>query len=199
MTSQIKVVLLGDSSVGKTSIILKYTQDKFDPNQETSIGNGYGNKPINIEGTEYILNIWDTAGTEKYNSVSKLCLEECQILLLCFSITDHKSFENLENWKNLASSVLNTKSLVLGIVGNKSDLYENEQVKDEEANTYAEKNDAIYKLVSAKEGIGINQLFEDITKKYIDSGFSKIFYMNRLSISSNIIPKDNNRKKSCCK
>ena len=71
MDNQIKIALLGDSYVGKTSIILKYIKNDFNEQEQPSIGNRYVCKKIVIDGTNYNLNIWDTAGTEKYNSVSK--------------------------------------------------------------------------------------------------------------------------------
>ena len=166
--NEIKMILLGDCGVGKTNIISRYLRNEYKETTMTTSGANYAMKKINIKGTTYQINIWDTAGQEKYNSVTKMFLQDSQILLLCYSITDHKSFEHLEYWYKLATDIIGT-NIVLGVAGNKSDLYEREQVKDSDGERFAKEHKALFKLVSAKTNKeGIDNLFDLLFKRYIN-------------------------------
>ena len=167
-SNQVKVILLGDCSVGKTSIIARYLKDIFNEEQMSTIGANYAMKDITIDGKKYTINLWDTAGQERYKSVTKLFLQDTQILLLCYAIDDRQSFNNLEYWYKFATNTIG-KKIVLGVAGNKSDLYENEKVKDSEGEKFASEHNGIFGLVSAKENKeGIDKLFESLFKKHID-------------------------------
>ena len=125
-------------------------------------------KKISLDGINFQINIWDTAGQERYRSVTKMFLQDSQILLLCYSITDRKSFDNLDFWLKLATDITG-KKIVLGIAGNKSDLFEKEQVKDSEGEEFARDHNGIFKLISAKTNKqGIDELFELLFKRYIN-------------------------------
>ena len=108
-----------------------------------TIGGNYAVKKINFNGTNFHINIWDTSGQEKFRSVTKMFLQDSQILLLYYSIDDRKSFNNLDYWLKLATDITG-KDIVIGIAGNKSDLFEREQVKDEEGKIYAKLHKAIF-------------------------------------------------------
>ena len=114
---------------------------------------------------------------------------------MCYSITSRKSFERLNYWKNLAEDVVNKKKILIVIVGNKSDLYNDEEVNEEEGIEYAQKNNATHKLVSAKNGTGINDLFEEVSKNYIESGANLMFENKSLNLSTKILEKN---KTKCC-
>ena len=166
--NEIKMILLGDCGVGKTNIISRYLRNEFKEGQLSTTGANYSMKKMNIKGITFQINIWDTAGQEKYRSITKMFLQDSQILLLCYSITDHKSFESLEYWYKLATDIVGT-NIVLGVVGNKSDLFEREQVKDSEGEEFAKAHKAIFKLISAKTNKeGIDILFNLLFKRYIN-------------------------------
>ena len=166
--NEIKMILLGDCGVGKTNIISRYLKNVFNEGQLTTTGANYAMKKININGTTFQINIWDTAGQEKYQSVTKMFLQEAQIILLCYSITEHKSFEHLEYWYKLAKDIIGS-NIVLGVAGNKSDLFEKEEVKDSEGQEFAKAHNAIFKLISAKsDKEGIDDLFDLLFKRYIN-------------------------------
>ena len=166
--NDIKMILLGDCGVGKTNIISRYLKNEFKEKEMSSTGANYAMKKIKINGINFNLNLWDTAGQEKFRSVTKMFVQESQIILLCYSIIDHKSFDNLSFWLNLVKDIIGNY-FVLGVAGNKSDLYEKEEVQDSEGENFANEHNAIFKLVSAKDNKeGIDLLFNELIKKYID-------------------------------
>jgi small GTP-binding protein len=195
---EIKVILLGDCGVGKTNIISRYLKDEFKDAQASTNGSNYIMKNIEINGKKYLANIWDTAGQEKYRAVTKMFVQDSHILILCYSIIDHKSFENLEFWYNLATDILG-KNIIIGVAGNKSDLYEEEKVNENEGINFAKTHNAIFKLVSAKQNKeSIDLLFEELFNKY---GKQKINENNndRNSVKIDKNKKVNkNEKSKCC-
>ena len=194
---EIKLILLGDCGVGKTNIISRYNNDEFNDSILSTSGANYVVKTIDIDGKNYQLNIWDTAGQEKYRSVTKMFIQDAQILILCYSIIEHKTFENLDFWYKLAIDILG-KDIILGIAGNKSDLFENEKVKDSEGKNYAKNHNAIFKLISAKEDKkSIDLLFEELLRKYIKkTADSKNNGKASVKIDKNT-NKKNNKKRFC--
>ena len=147
---ELKMILLGESGVGKTSIINRYFHDKFEETIVSTLSMSYVEKILEIGNYHIRLNIWDTIGQEKYRSISKLFMNETKIVLLVYDITNKNSFTSLDYWYNLCREALD-QTTVLGIAGNKSDLYLEQQVSDEEIKEYAEKCGALYAVVSCKE------------------------------------------------
>jgi len=169
----LKVVLIGESGTGKTSIIRRFAYRLFDEDCTSSISSQYTSKIIEIKdiNTSLKFDIWDTAGQEKFRSMTKLFYKDAKIILFVYDITYKKSFDELKNyWISQVQEHCNS-DVLLGIVANKNDLYINQQVTKEEGLELAEKIGAIYQITSAKSGFGINNLFENIGRKYIDPKF----------------------------
>ena len=146
----IKVVLIGESGVGKTSIIQRYVDNIFDPNVILSSSAQFISKTVELNDEQSIkFEIWDTAGQERFRSLAKIFYKDAKAIILVYDITNKVSFENLQNYwfKEIEENSLSDAILV--IVGNKSDLYENEQVTDEEGQKFAEEINAIFKRTSA--------------------------------------------------
>ena len=125
----IKVVLIGDSGVGKTSIIQRYVNDVYDPNQLLSSSAQFITKTVELNDEQSIkFDVWDTAGQEKFRALAKIFYKDAKAIVLVYDITNRSSFEQLQNYwfKEIEENSLSDAILV--IVGNKSDLYENEQV-----------------------------------------------------------------------
>ena len=199
--NEIKMILLGDCGVGKTNIISRYLKNEFKENEMATSGASYAMKKINLKGMNFQINIWDTAGQEKYRSVTKMFLQDSQILLLCYSITDRKSFENLDYWYKLATDITG-KNIVLGIGGNKSDLFAKEQVKDSEGEAFAKKHKAIFRLISAKSNKqGIDELFGLLFKRYIciKNGIDINRDFDSINLNKNQNKKGRKTKGKCCK
>ena len=170
---QVKVVLLGESGVGKTSIIAQFTSGKFDPDCVTSLSAQFISKTIEFENLQKAIkfDIWDTAGQEKYRALAKIFYKDAKVIILVYDITDQKSFEELKNyWYEMVSSNAD-KDAMIAIVANKNDLYDNAQVSQDEGLTYAKSIGAIFQSTSAKSDSGINTLFDNIGQKYFNPDF----------------------------
>jgi len=168
----IKIALLGDSGVGKSSIALRYTNDSFDDNYISTNGAAYSNKVVQKYGDTYQLDIWDTAGQERFRSLGKNFYKDAYIVLLVYDITRLESFENLKNIWYQELKENGEQNPIIAIVGNKSDLYEEEEiVKEEDARKYAKEINALFNLVSAKNGLGIENLFNDILDAYLKNNY----------------------------
>jgi ABC-type antimicrobial peptide transport system permease subunit len=112
------------------------------------------------------MNVWDTIGQEKYRSFTNLFFKNANIVILVYDITNKKSFEEIKNyWYKETLDNITNKDVILALIGNKTDLYENEQVSDEEGKKFAKQINAIFKTTSALSNIGINWLFENLGKK----------------------------------
>ena len=195
-TKEIKVILLGDSGVGKSSIINRYINNEFNEHSESTLGSNFCVQEIIKENIMYRLNIWDTSGQERYHSITNLFLKGSNIIILVYAIDSRSSFEGLEYWYKTINEYLSGENHILAIVGNKSDLLDDEVVSEEEGKKFAKEKNAIFKLVSAKSfPEGIFQLFQTVLdellkKNYID-----------LTVQSIVIKKRTTRikkKKKCC-
>ena len=200
LIKKLKVILLGNSGVGKSSIILKYVKDRFIEGMLPTIGSTYMQKVIIRDNIAYNLNIWDTSGTEKYHSVTKLFLQNAHIVILVYSIVDKQSLKGIDYWHNEVCNMLGN-NFVLSIVGNKCDLFDQEEIEaisEEEGEKIAKEKNAIFKLISAKKDKkGIDTLFEQLLDEYLNikaknENLSQSFMTN--SIDLDIIKK---RKKFC--
>ena len=170
---EIKMILLGESGVGKTSIIKRYLKDEFDSNEESTLSMSYVAKSLEIDKKKIRVNIWDTIGQEKYRSISKLFLNETKIVILVYSIISEQSFKELDYWYKLYKEVLD-EDTILGIAGNKMDLYLEQTVPDSKAREYAEQKKAIFSLLSAKDNKQSIDLFiEKLVNAYLNKKSSK--------------------------
>ena len=196
-SESIKIVLIGNSGVGKTCISQRYISNSYSSQEGSTVGASYFQKILQYNGKAIQLDIWDTAGQEKYRSMSRMFYKDAYIVLLIYDITDKQSFKDIKNvWiDELKRS--GEKHTVLAIVGNKSDRYLEEQVNEDDARKYADEIGAIYGLVSAKTGDCINQLFDNVVEKYFNPDF-----VARINIERKIQGKDDSiqiRKKSFAK
>ena len=171
----VKVVLLGDSGVGKTCLITRYISETFEQNTASTNGASYASKNVNYDKLKktITLDIWDTAGQEKYKALTKFFYKDAAIAILVYDITQKQSFESIKSYWYEQVKENGEKTVVLGIVGNKSDLYEQEEVPENEARQFAQSIGAIFALTSAKMNTGVDALFEDAGNKYLDPSFQQ--------------------------
>ena len=176
MTDPYKVVLIGESGVGKTCIIAQYIHNKFDPNVISSTCH-FIRKNIELsEGKSVLMDIWDTAGQEKHRALARIYYKKAKAAVLVYDITSKKSFEEIKNyWSGQVKEVCE-KDTILALVANKYDLYEEKQVSNEEGEEFAKSIGAIFVSTSAKNDSGIKALFESIATKILDPDFD--FYAN---------------------
>ena len=170
----IKVVLIGESGSGKTSIIQQFAYKIFDPNCATSISSQYVSKVISFSDLRKSLRveIWDTAGQERYRSMAKLFYQDAKIIIFVYDVTSKSSFDELINyWIPEVQNTINTKEVIFGLVANKSDLYEIECITAEQGIKLADDINAIFQKTSAKLGLGISTLFDNLGRTYLDPSF----------------------------
>ncbi|OMJ85870.1 hypothetical protein SteCoe_12712 [Stentor coeruleus] len=161
---QAKVVLIGDSGVGKSSLLDMFVMSTFKPNQESTVGGSFKSKEVHI-GTKIIkLNIWDTAGQERYQSLTKMYCRGASVAILVYDITKKETFDNLRKWHEIVLESGNT-DMIFAVVGNKEDLIEREEVKLEDARGFASKIGGFYRKTSARTGFGVESLFENVGYK----------------------------------
>ena len=150
-TTQHKVVLIGESGVGKTCIIAQFTNGKFDPNTVTSLTAQYIRKNVDLpEGDTITFDIWDTAGQEKYRALAKIFYKDAKAIVLVYDVTSEKSFNEIKNYWYEQIKQLGSENIVIALAANKSDLYEEKQVSNEEGEEFAKSIGAIFVSTSAK-------------------------------------------------
>lgn len=190
---EIKLILLGETGVGKTNIITRYLNNTFNEDSITTNSVSYMMKIIQRTKATYRLNIWDTAGEEKFRCITRNFLQDASIILLVYSIIDKNSFEGLDYWYKIVSEICDSNAAII-IVGNKSDLFMDQEVKDEEAKHFAEEKGALFKLVSAKlDKKGIDVLFDEALDKYIEKNKNNVNVVRKQNIK---ILNDKNNKKN---
>lgn len=162
-----KVVLLGNSGVGKTSIVLRLSECAFRPMTEPTIGSGVISKVIETNSGSVTLNIWDTAGEERYRSFTGLYSKGAAACIIVFDVTDMESFNTLDEWVLTFRENAEEKAKIF-IVGNKNDLVESRQVKFDASFKWAQDHGFTYQEVSAKTGENVDILFNEVANSLND-------------------------------
>ncbi len=192
---ELKVILVGNSGVGKTNLINVLTGRKFEQSIMTTTISTYVEKKMEMGNKKYNLEIWDTAGQEKFHSLTKLFIKESRIVLFVYDITDKNSFTEIKSWVKIVKEVLDDK-FVMGLAGNKKDLFLKEVINEVKGKEKAKEIGAIFKLTSAKEGEGIHELMESLLKEYIKRLNAGEF--QDLDTSSKLDIKKAKKKRKCC-
>ena len=162
----LKIVLIGEASVGKTSIIYQFIDKVFQEDIQSTVGGTFNSKLFRCNNNKIInLEIWDTAGQERYRCVTKMFYKEANVAILVYDITSKATFDELKNYWVEQVREASPKDIILVIVANKSDLFELEQVDEEEVRNYAKEINAEFFLTSAKDRYSIINLFKSIAKK----------------------------------
>ena len=195
---EVKIILLGDSGVGKTSIINRYINNRFNPDMVSSLGSTSNEKIIIKDDIKYKLIIWDTSGQEVYHSLTNLFIKGSNIVILVYSIDSLASFQGLNYWYKSVEEKIDGDNYILAVIGSKSDLINEEVVSEDEGKKYAEEKKAFFKLVSSKDDAkGINNLFESLLNELIQK---RPDFDQSKSINHKVEkkPKHKKDKKKCC-
>lgn len=198
-----KVVLLGESGVGKTSIITMFMDNEFTEDQQTTTGATFSTKSLTYDKyhKEISFEIWDTAGQEKYRSLTKMFYKDATIAILVYDITRYDSFEQLRDFWVGQLKDNAPKNLILAIAANKSDLIGEEKVDEGEARQFANSIGAIFRLTSAKQQNGVEDLFRDVGTKFLDPSYDGVREKRKSVKTQKIeepIKKPPTQKKGCC-
>ena len=165
-----KIVFIGESGVGKTSIISQFVNQTFQEDVESSSSSTYNSKTVIYDDNQALrLEIWDTAGQEKYRSLASMFYKEANAAILVYDITFKESFEQLQEYWVGQINENAPPTVILAICGNKSDLIKDEKVDEGEARNYAQEINALFYPTSAKNDYGITDLFLQIVKIYTNS------------------------------
>ena len=203
-----KVVLVGDTGVGKTCIIQRYVNNNFSESTESTVASTYTFKMIEFPQYKKTISfdIWDTAGQELYRALAKNFYLNASIGILVYDIRRKESFESIKNYWHEQLKESGEENMIIGIAGNKCDLFQDEEVSEEEAKQFAKSIGAVYKQTSCKESIGIDELFEECGRKYLEvnnllgsenkskSDKGKV----KLSENTNDNVNENKGRKKCC-
>ena len=199
-----KIILIGSSGVGKSSLIQRYTQKTFEDVYDCTIGVDFFTKTIDVNGKTVKLQIWDTAGTEKYRSITSSYYRGSHCALIVFDLTSKDSFESLPTWiENYYKNCNQEFDKNVIMIGNKNDLSEKRDVTQEKINDFIKLNNLVYFETSAKTGENVDESFQYIAQKLMEEeklkeklGVKREVKNNNLNLknSENLIT----NKKKCC-
>ena len=197
----LKILLIGDSQVGKTSLLLKYTEHIFPEEHIATIGVEYKDRFIIRDNYNIRLQIWDPAGQERFHSITKNIYRNAHGVLFVYDITNRESFNNIKNWIRDLQNVGN--DVRAAILGNKLDLESNRVIKHEEIEEICREYNMPFLETSARENINVNEgfdlivneLFKDKTQEQIVELFSR---KNRSDLSISTSKPSVKKKKNCC-
>ena len=194
---KIKIMIIGESKTGKTSLISRYCNNEFYGAYLSTIGIDFQIKNIILNNKNIRLQIWDTAGEERYRNIAKNYFQSSDGFIVVYDISNSESFDKLDNWiEQIKNNAQETSKMIL--FGNKSDMEDSRQVSKEEGEEYARKNNLSFFEVSAKEGTNVQEGFEFFVKEILNSFSPNENYKKRKSkmLSTPIqLPK---KKRSCC-
>ena len=189
-----KVVLVGETGVGKTNLITRYIYNTFDQNQVSTVSATYAKKTIKRnDGNEIILQIWDTAGQESYRGLTQLFYRNAAGIIIVYDITRKNTFEEIKNYWLKQVKENASKEAKIAIVGNKNDLFTKGEVDEEECRAFAEKIGAMFQLTSALNSNGVDKLFEDLADALSDN--SQGNKGNRIELNTR--RRNNDRRRFC--
>ena len=193
-----KVLLIGNSDVGKSSLILRYVDQIWNDVFVPTIGVDFKVKSLDVDQKRVKMQIWDTAGQERFRNVISSYFKGAHGILLIYDITTRDSFKELENW--LGEVERNASSQVLKIlIGNKCDLEEKREIPKDERQAFAYRNGMQFMETSAKNNTNVTEAFEALAKIMVESSNKK----NTIKIEKKTIKVDNGanlntKKKACC-
>ena len=199
---RIKLILLGDIGVGKTSIIQRYHKDIFNVNNESTFETNFIEKELKLREKEIIIELWDTVSQELYRSMNKIFIKYSKIVILVYDVTSKKSFESLRFWYDFINKEIGSKA-ILGLVGNKKDLIiddnYNEEISSLEGEEYASKIGATFALISAKESsIEIKELINKLIIKYFDTIENIEYHSESIIIDKKSFSMAIHKRNECC-
>ena len=169
----VKFIIVGDSSVGKSNILLRFSRNVFDPGHQATLGIEFANKHLLFNNIDYLVQVWDTAGQENFRSVTRAYYKASAVAMVVYDISNEESFQHIQAWikdcKDLAP-----KTVQLILIGNKSDLEDQRVISKEKGEQLASENNMLFFETSALNGNGVEEAFQksiELVDQKIRSGF----------------------------
>ena len=197
-----KLIIIGDSTTGKTNILSRYLNNKFDRDSKATIGMELGNKSFQIKNDTVNCQIWDTAGQERYRSMTKAYYQGALGAFIVYDITKRKTFENVENWMNDLRKCSDKKVTII-LLGNKNDLEDEREVKTEEGEMLAKNHDMAFMETSALNGTNVDKAFKSLVEEVYNKCHKEFESVTNVEIMKGSIinledKKDDKPKNKCC-
>ena len=169
---EVKIVLLGDPSVGKSSLVQRFYSDKFDDKYKITIGGAYIQKDVKLKNGDTLkLHIWDTGGQEKFRSMAELYYKDSVAAILVYDVSNKESLDSLDYWINELRSKIDNTNYIISLAGNKCDLpNENKVLSYNQGKIFCkDKKVPIFYETSAKTGIGVKEIFTSLAQKVYEA------------------------------
>jgi small GTP-binding protein len=192
-----RAVLVGDSSVGKTSILNRFVNNRFNPSEPNTVGALYESYTSSRLGHEVEVQIWDTAGTEQYRSLTPVYFRQAAGAIIVYDITSRSSFASLETWLSMFRGFCQENAAVM-IVANKLDLDEFRRVEPTEGREWAQKNNCRFAETSAQTGEGVTDLFNDLVDALVEQSTGAMDAMDNSGQRVELAKDGQGDKGSCC-
>ena len=202
--SKIKVIFVGDGEVGKTSLITQFTTKTFNTEHMMTLPGDNSSKQLEVNGEILNLEIWDTAGQEKFRTTNKIFMKNAKIVIFVVDITNKNSINGLNYWFKEVKDNLDLNNVVTGIASNKSDLYEKREFEQSEIDNFAKKNNIDFTdETSARDFDSIHNFFVEIGKKYIEkhkgnNNEDNDINHGSIKVDKKSIKQKKNSKNGCC-
>lgn len=172
-----KAIILGDSGVGKTSLMNQFMSNRFTTQYKATIGADFSAKQMEVEGKNVVMQLWDTAGQERFQSLGVAFYRGADCCVLVFDLTDTKSFDNLDSWREeflSQAAPQDRENFPIVVIGNKLDMEDQRQVSQERAALWCKsKNNVPYFETSAKSAVNVSQAFEEVARRALQQGQTK--------------------------
>lgn len=197
-----KVLLVGDSSVGKSAIMMRFTDDNFFDGHVSTIGADFKTKKVTVSGKKIALQLWDTAGQERFRTMTNAYYRGAHGLFIVYDITNRESFEHVKSWLEEVRRCTDSSVSVM-LLGNKSDLNEKRSVSLHEVYAFTKKHNLSYLETSARDATNIGKAFLNLTKQIMRISCNKNFDKEELTESIMLhdqkeLPTDKTSTKWCC-
>ena len=197
----VQLLVIGDSSVGKTSLITRYTNGTFKEEYLATVGLDYYSKNEEINNQAIQIKLWDTAGQERFKALTQNYFRNAEGVLLAFDVTNEESFNNLKDWISSIKINMEAKNIFLPliVVGNKIDMENDREITKEEAEKFASENKYKYFETSAKTGEGVDEAVKELINLVLNQNQVD---EQKIEARKSVPLKDNNqkeeKKKGCC-